>query len=54
MEIYKILLELVKNPKATKPYKDLAETYKLLEKENEFKAFMKLIEIKFKKNESNN
>lgn len=54
MEIYKILFEIIKNPAANKPYKDLAREFKLLGKEEEHDAIIKLIEIKFKKNESNN
>lgn len=54
MEIYKILFDIVKNPEATKPYKDLASQYNLLGKREECNAIIKLIEIKFKKNESDN
>jgi hypothetical protein len=54
MEVYKILLEVINNPEAPKFYRDLQNFYKNEGMENESEAFLKLLEIKFKKNVSDN
>jgi hypothetical protein len=54
MEVYEILYELIKNPEAPKFYRDLQNFYEKLGLKNESEAFLKLLEIKFKKNVADN
>lgn len=54
MEVYVTLVEMIKNPDAPKFYRDLQKFYKNKGMENEAQAFLKLLEIKFNKNVSDN
>jgi len=54
MEVYKLLIEVIKNPNIPRFYRKLEELYKELNMENESKAFQNLVEIRFNKNVSDN
>jgi hypothetical protein len=54
MEIYKLLVEIIKNPNVPRFYRKLEELYKRAEMENESLAFQNLIEVKFNKNVTDN
>lgn len=54
MEPYKIISEIIKDPDVPKFYRMLQEFYRKKNMENESNAILKLLEIKFNNNVSDN